>query len=297
MKHIIGIDLGGSKMASGVVNTEGLVLRTVTEPTASFGREQLIEQLVGVVKLLSEDMNVVAIGVGTPGFVDSQQGLVLLATNLLGWTGVYLKRELEERLRGLPVVVENDANVAALGEAWLGAGRDIESFLMLTLGTGVGGAIYSKHTELWRGANYRAGEFGHAILYPDGLPCGCGRRGCVEQYLSGRSLARAYSEQSGNPSTAERVFALANQGDTVALGVVQGFVRDLAVLLTSLQNMLDPTAFVLSGGLVSSREAWWQSLEQQLGSSGGESVRILPAHLGNNAGVLGAAWLALRATQ
>lgn len=297
MKHVIGIDLGGSKVAGAVVDTQGRVLRSVTEPTALCGREELIAQLVGIVEILSTDINVVAIGVGSPGFVDSRQGQVLLATNILGWTGVYLKRELEERLKGSPVVVENDANVAALGEAWLGAGRNIASFLMLTLGTGVGGAIYSKHSELWRGANYRAGEFGHAILYPDGLPCGCGRRGCVEQYLSGRSLARSYSEQSGSPSTAERVFALATQGDGVAMNVVQNFVRDLAVLLTSLQNMLDPTAFVLSGGLVSSRAAWWKSLEQQLENRGGESVRILPAHLGNDAGVLGAAWLALRATQ
>ena len=296
MDNVIGIDLGGSKVAGAVVDIQGRVLRRLTEPTALHGREGLLAQLVGLVERLSTDMPITAIGIGTPGFVDSQQGHVLLATNLPGWTGVQLKNELQSRMHSLPMVIENDANVAALGEAWLGAGKDIESFLMLTLGTGVGGAIYNKHSELWRGANYRAGEFGHAILYPHGLPCGCGRSGCVEQYLSGRAVARNYSVRSSTCTSAERVFTLATQGDRVASDVVQAFVRDLAVLLTSLQNVLDPSAFVLGGGLVSSRGTWWQSLEQQLQNSGG-SVRILPAHLGNDAGVLGAAWLAWRTIQ
>lgn len=291
MEHVIGIDLGGSKVAGALVDKKGRVLRSLTEPTAASGRKELIAQLVDMVERLSADINIAAVGIGTPGFVDSKQGQVLLATNLPGWTGVHLKGELAECLGCLPVAIENDANVAALGEAWLGAGRELNSFLMLTLGTGVGGAIYSKHSELWRGANYRAGEFGHAILYPDGLPCGCGRRGCVEQYLSGRSLSRAYFERSGQLFGAERILTLASQGDVVAVELLHRFVQDLAILLTSLQNVLDPSAFVLGGGLVASRSAWWNALEAELEH---ESLQILPSHLGSNAGVLGAAWLAWR---
>ncbi|NLY53208.1 MAG: ROK family protein [Firmicutes bacterium] len=293
MVHVISIDLGGSYLKAALVDESARIIRRLTLPTSQEGRSGIIQQLAAAVSELKYGYDVGAVGVGTPGFVDSRAGKVLRATNLPGWTGTNVKAELS-RLIDLPIVVENDANLAALGEAWVGAGKELDNFVMLTLGTGVGGAIYSRDTGVWRGATYRGGELGHSILYPGGEPCACGQRGCVEQYLSGQALERRYSDLTGSKANCEAIFQAALAGKELAESLVQQFSHDFAVLLASLKNMLDPEAFVIGGGLVHLREAWWFHVKEAFYREcmQSEGTRVLPAATGNNAGLLGAAALA-----
>jgi glucokinase len=294
MKRVISIDLGGTNLKAALVDQEANILRRLTVPTNKMGRTALIEQLAGVMKKLGQDVEIEAVGIGTPGFVNREAGRVLLATNLSEWTGTDVEDELH-RIISLPIVVENDANVAALGEAWVGAGRNLDSFFMITLGTGVGGAIFARSTGIWNGASYRGGEVGHAILYPGGKPCACGQQGCVEQYLSGRSIEATFEQLAGKRLRCPEIFAAAAVGHEQATPIVNRFCSDLAVLLTSLNNIFDPAGFIIGGGLVHLRQFWWAKVQQafQTQCMHGEAVALLPATTGNSAGLLGAAYLAL----
>lgn len=295
MQTVIAIDLGGTKVSAALIDRQGSLLWRIQQPTDNAGAKAILQQLAALVAALSERASgtVVAVGVGTPGFVDSGQGRVLLATNLPGWGGTSVRDQLQE-LCGLPVVVENDANAAAVGEAWQGAGRNRESFVMLTLGTGVGGAIYHRQWGLWPGASFRSGELGHAILYPGGRPCPCGQRGCVDQYLSGRALQQSYQRLTGQVATSEQLVRLAKQGETAALQTLNQFATDLAVLLTSLQNLLDPEVFLLGGGVAATWDSWWPYLQAHLQQTAmpGCPIQVVPASAGADAGLLGMAKLA-----
>lgn len=294
MERVISIDLGGTNLKAALVDQEARILRHLTLPTSKAGRAAIIEQLATVIKELGQNEQVKAVGIGTPGFVNSTAGQVLLATNLPGWSGTDVKAELQDLLT-VPVIVENDANVAAVGEAWVGAGKDLDSFFMITLGTGVGGALYDHHTGLWLGASYRGGEVGHAILYPGGKPCACGQQGCVEQYLSGRSLEINYQALANQELSCPEIFEAAAAGQKLAQGVVQRFCFDLVALLTSLNNIFDPAGFIIGGGLIHLRQTWWPEVQQAFHAQcvHGEDVALLPAATGNNAGIFGAAYLAL----
>ncbi|NLW16367.1 MAG: ROK family protein [Firmicutes bacterium] len=250
--------------------------------------------MIRITMELAQGEQVAAVGIGTPGFVDSRAGRVLLATNLPGWTGTDVVGELKQHLP-FPIVVENDANVAAIGEAWMGAGKKLENFFMITLGTGVGGALYDHHKGLWYGVSYRGGEVGHAILYPGGQQCACGQRGCVEQYLAGHALEANYFRLANRHLNSGQIFAAAPR-DEAARQVVNRCCRDLAVLLTSLANLFDPAGFVIGGGLVHLRKYWWPQVLEALQEEcvHGGQVSLFPASTGNDAGLLGAAFLALR---
>lgn len=292
MERVVSVDLGATSLKAALIDRTGNILCRKTIATSKAGRAAIIEQMVTVIQDLARGESVKAVGIGTPGFVDSKMGSVLLATNIPGWSGTHLAHTLQEHL-GLPVVVENDANAAALGEAWKGAGQSLESFIMITLGTGVGGALYSRRTGLWSGSGFRGGEIGHAILYPGGAACACGQKGCVEQYLSGHVLEANYLRRTNKClSSAEVLAAAAN--DDVARGIAERFAFDLAVLITSLQNIFDPAGFVIGGGLVHWRATWWSWLARNVREQcvHGGRVCLLPAATGNDAGLYGAAYLA-----
>ncbi|MGI6357179.1 MAG: ROK family protein [Bacillota bacterium] len=295
MSKVIGIDLGGTKVTGAVIDEQGQVLRQLWQATANSHREALLQQLTAMVEQLRTGFEIAALGIGTPGLVDPVTGEVLLATNLPGWSQTAVKAELEQRT-GLATCVANDANAAALGEAWLGAGRNRSCFAMLTLGTGVGGAIFDQQSGLWTGAKHRAAEFGHSILYPAGLPCACGQRGCADQYLSGQAVSQAYRRMTGRSITCERVFDRAAQGEATASLVIENFARDLAIFLINLQNALDPEAVVIAGGLLQACHTWAVLLDKHLSqqSMSAISVRWVPAILGAMAGLIGAGRLALQ---
>ena len=188
----VGVDLGGTNLRIAGVDEQGALLEKITLGTkVSLGRDHVIGEMCDAIQRISEKYKnsapLMGIGIGIPGFIDMQTGLLRDAPNLPGWVDYPVRAEIERRLQTI-VILENDANVAALGEKWLGAAKDFSDMAMITLGTGVGGGLVQDGV-VWRGANGMAGEWGHATVEPEGHPCGCGNRGCLEQCASATAIA------------------------------------------------------------------------------------------------------------
>jgi glucokinase len=308
----IGVDMGGTNMQAAVVDREGRVLARTRRDTPADDVEAAREVIVDVVCELARDHPVEAVGIGAAGFVDATRSTVLFAPNM-AWRGEPL-RTYVAAATGLPVVVENDANVAAWAEFRYGAARDADdSAIMVTIGTGIGGAIVFGG-ELIRGANGIAAELGHILAVSDGHPCGCGRNGCLEQYASGTALVRfaregAKDDQAAAASllelaggevdaiTGPMVTSAAKAGDPVAREAFARVGYWLGLGLADLVHILDPQVLVVGGGvseagdllLGPAREAYAQSF----GARGRfPAAQIRPAEMLNSAGVIGAADLA-----
>jgi glucokinase len=264
----IGIDLGATKVAGALVNAQGEVLaeaRALTEAKA--GVEPVVTRIAEVVaELLAQASSlssgpVLGVGIGTPGLVDGAVGIVRNAVNL-GWTEVALAEQAAAAIAShsgytLPVWVENDANSQAVGEFIFGAGRGIESFAMIAIGTGLGGGIIANR-QLLAGATYTAAEMGHLSLDPDGgRLCACGLHGCVETVVSGPGLVKTVREllmqkgQSTLPAEfqAEDVVAAARNGDPLALQAMAETARWLGIALAAYITLLNPAAIIIGGGL------------------------------------------------
>lgn len=311
MSLTIGVDVGGTKVAAGVVDDEGVVLARVRrsskaqEPGAT---ERIIAE---VVTELAAAHPVESVGVGAPGMVDETRSVVRLAPNL-AWFDHPLRAELEARV-GLPVVVENDANAAAWAEVRFGAARGRDDVVMVTVGTGIGGALVLGR-RLYRGRHGLAAEIGHLVVEPGGRPCGCRRRGCWEQYASGNALLRAartgaaedrdgaallLSLGDGSPEGVKgrHVTQAAAGGDPVAQAAFVEVGRWLGRGMAELAVVLDPACFVIGGGVCEAgallldpcREAYQEHL---MGADLRPAAEILVAELGNDAGLVGAADLA-----
>lgn len=289
---VIGIDIGGTKILGGIINTNGNLIKLKETPTqAKLGREVILKNLFNTIdNLIDEDTK--GIGIGSAGRINFDTGVVEYATdNLPGWTGCNLKEILEKKYK-IPVVVDNDVNAAAIGEMWLGSGKGYKSMLVMTIGTGVGGAIIY-NGELIRGASWSAGEIGHMILYPEGRQCNCGQRGCLEQYASGTAIYKEYNELLGEEkvSSAKEVFELYKENDDIAMKVINSFIKSLTLSIVSLKNIIDPEVFIIGGGVIDSKDLWWDKLKTILG----RDVNVVPANLGGKATVFGAAKLILDA--
>lgn len=295
MKRVIGIDLGGTKINGAVVDESGEILKLNTLSTSKSGSpEEVLAGIKELIGILGEDEEISAIGIGSPGFIDSDKGRVLaVGGNIEGWAGTDIRGPLEREF-GIPVQVENDANVAGLCEAWIGAGRDKESFVMLTVGTGLGGAIYTKAEGLWRGGHFQAAEVGHSILYPGGHQCSCGQRGCTEQYVSGTAVEDEYERLSGIRRTGRDIFDSV-QEDPISEKVVRRFAWDFAVLLVSIKNIFDPQAVIIGGGVILSRDSWWDEMVGNFNSlvNNNPGMEIIPAWHLNASGTIGAARAAM----
>ncbi|QWV92217.1 ROK family protein [Geomonas oryzisoli] len=285
----IGVDLGGSNLRFALVDRQGRVLARSAEPTLpSAGLDSLLSRLQARVGQLQEEAarigtSVAALAVGVPGLVCSD-GVVRASVNVPALEGVPLARELSAAT-GMPVVVLNDANACALGEKRYGAGRGYHSLIALTIGTGVGAGLILDG-KLWTGVDGAAGEFGHIPVEPEGRPCGCGSRGCLEQYASAGAIAR---EGEGAEAVARR----ARQGDAAALAAFAAAGRYLGIAAAGVVNMLNLEAVILCGGVAQSFDLLEPALRRELVSrtfpvSGGR-VHVAPGELGDDAGVLGAA--------
>ena len=313
MAVTIGVDIGGTKIAAGIVTGDGdvrAVGRRSTPKRDAAAVVDVITELAGSL-VRASDEEIVGVGLGVAGFVDSTQSVVLTAANL-GWTAEPIKAQLEESL-GLPVVVENDANAAAWGEFRFGAGVGQSDMVMVTVGTGVGGGIVLGG-KLLRGHNGVAAEFGHLVMVPDGRLCGCGRHGCWEQYASGNSLVRyardlAAEERAeakimlslgdGTPEGIQglHVTEAALQGDAVALEAFDRLGLWLGRGMADVAALLDPAIFVIGGGVVESgdlimRPTMKSFAEALVSPEVRPPTPIVPAILGNAAGIAGAADLA-----
>lgn len=293
MKKVIGVDLGGTGIEAGVIDEKGRIISQISSPSdGQLGRKAVLDRIRRVVDQLMDD-DISAIGLGSPGFVDVDQGRILsLAGNIRGWAHTDLKGELG-KYYDLPIAIGNDANLAALCEAWLGAGKDLETFIMITLGTGVGGAIYSRDQGLWLGHQYEGAELGHSILYPGGRECSCGQRGCVERYISGKGLEENYYSLREKSLGGEEIIARLEVDQEASLAL-DSFMDDLAVFLVSLKNTFDPQGIIIGGGLINAQAYWWEEVKERYrrACNSPGTMKILPASYLNQAGMIGAAKLA-----
>lgn len=287
--QVLGIDLGGSAIKLGRFNQDGHCLQSLTVPTPQPATpDAVLVAMVNTIAQVDPDRQAIAIGVGTPGPTDATGRIARVAINLSGWHDVPLADWLEAKT-DRPTVLANDANCAGLGEAWLGAGRWYRNLILLTLGTGVGGAIILDG-KLFTGHHGSAGELGLITLNPDGPPCNSGNRGSLEQYTSVPAIRRRTGMEP------DALSALATAGDAKALAFWQDYGRDLGVGLASLVYVLTPEAIVIGGGVCASADLFFPAiqaeLEQRVLASSRAGLQLLRAELGNQAGMVGAARLA-----
>jgi glucokinase len=289
--QVLGIDLGGSAIKLGRFNAtgQGLQFLTVATPQPATPAA-VLPTIVAAISAVDPESQARAIGIGTPGPADATGRIARLAINLPDWIDVPLADRLEQQL-GKPTIVENDANCAGLGEVWLGAGRSYRHLMLLTLGTGVGGAIFL-NGQLFTGSQGAAGELGLITLHPDGAPCNSGNRGSLEQSLSAPAIRR----QTGREP--EVWGKLATTGDREALAFWQDYGRHLGIGLSSLIYVLTPEAILIGGGISGSAK-WFlpaaqAEIEQRVRSPSRSGLKLICAELGNRAGMVGAAKLALK---
>lgn len=310
-KAFCGIDLGGTTIDIGLLSTTGEILCTDKIPSAVMnGADDTIDRIArAVLDCVAQlpDIELAAVGIGVAGLVNNKNGVLREATNLPGWINVPLGAQLRKKL-DLPVMVDNDANVAALGEHAFGAGRGFPHMMMVTLGTGVGaGLILDGH--IFHGAHQAAGEFGHTIIEKNGRVCGCGTPGCVEAYVGTNGILRTVREllpQYPNSSLADiamnklmpkDIYEQAAQGDELAKEVFARAGEALGFGLVSVVNLLDIQRVVLGGGVAAAGDFLINSAQTIVDNyrlkSSDDPVRIVQAELGDRAGLVGAASLAM----
>ena len=312
MSYAIGIDVGGTKVLGGVVDESGKILPTARKDTPRQGGQALTQTIADTALELMAQFDITSIGVSAAGFVSSDRKTMLATPNIAGWNGVNLDDELT-RLIGKSVVIENDANAAAWGEAKFGAGIGKKNVLLLTIGTGIGGGIIADG-KLHRGAFGIAAEIGHFRVVPDGLLCGCGAKGCFEQYGSGSALMRHARELiSENPSAAKDLLSrddgtiegltgasiteAARAGDSVALAAFARTGDWLGAGIASLSVVLDPECVIIGGGVVDAGELLLKPIREGVArympfAGKHPYPEIIAATLGNEAGLVGVADLA-----
>lgn len=304
--QVFAVDLGGTYLRIALVDSCGKIHHQLKQQTPQGDSpDVIVDALAAAVENWSSNgCRIAAASIMVPGTVDRQNAVVVQAPNLPSLTGFPLKAALEERL-GWPVLLENDANAAAVGEMWLGAARGYRDVVSVTLGTGVGGGVILDG-ELWRGAHGSAGEIGHTTVDPfSGLKCKCGNIGCLELFASATAIVRMTRENLPRfpdsilgraELTAEEVYEAGRYGDELALSVFKIFGTYLGVGLANLINIIDPDIIVIAGGAVNGWRLFASDMQREVNDRAvrvtAEQVKIAAAECGDNAGLLGAARLA-----
>ncbi len=296
--YSIGVDLGGTNLRVAAISEEGRVLDKVSIPAVyTAGPQHVITEIVRIVDAVRSRIGVPSlrgVGIGVPGFIDIERGIVVGSANLPGFQG-FPVRDAIQNILGIPIVMENDANAAALGEMWVGAGRDVKDLILITLGTGIGGGIVIDGRVL-HGHLGMAGEIGHMTIYPDGNPCGCGNCGCLEKHASATAIAAmGRMMHFGDRITAEGVYELALQGNERALLIFHSVGRALGVALANLINLFNFPLYLLTGGPLPAWDkfapAMFEEIKKRSLTYGRDSTRVEKALLGGDAGLYGAAYL------
>lgn len=300
MKYSIGIDIGGTNLRIALISEVGKVIKKIKVPSG----ERILESLLdSIARIINSD--VAGIGIGVAGLIDHEKGTVLRSPNLPAIEGINLAETLKERFK-IPVSIENDANVAALGEKWLGAGKEFKNFVHLTIGTGIGGGVIYNEKLM----NISA-EIGHMVIVASGTPCSCGNNGCLETYASAKAiLSKAINSlESGTESilrelyggnfyrlTSEDIYMSALEGDGLSRAILREAGKHLGIGITNIINIFSPQAIVLSGGLIG---AWNIYVQEAIKEASQRSfkilfdkTRIIPSILKDDAGIIGAACLA-----
>jgi glucokinase len=303
---VIGVDLGGTKIAAGLVSPQNEIVKKVYVRTGvSEGPAAAVERIAGCVEQLQAALpageKVAAMGVCCPGPLDHVTGMVLDPPNLTGWVNVPLQRLLEERL-GLPAPIEHDAKAAALGEFHFGAGREVNNMIFVVVGTGVGAAIII-NGELYRGPTNSAGEVGHITVDMNGPACSCGSNGCAEVYMAGPDLGQRFreavakQEMSLPPEVDGRYVAqLAAQGQPQALQVFAQAGQALGIVIATMAHLFDIDFYVIGGSVARAGdlllEPTRQAVRYRAFESIGSRVKVVASPLGDDAAILGCAWIA-----
>jgi glucokinase len=315
-QYIIGVDLGGTNIVAGAMSVDGTRSQAVRSiaTMASVGDEGVAERIVGLVKSIMLDTmsdsgakrdDFVGVGIGAPGPLDREKGVVLVAPNL-GWRDFPLRDRIHERV-GLPTTLDNDANCATFGEWWQGAARGARNVIGMTIGTGIGGGLILDGA-LYHGASDMAGEVGHTTIDLNGRHCKCGNYGCLEAYASGPAIATRAREvlvreevESSIPGmvdgrldeiTAQTIYDAAKQGDPVASEIVRDTARYLGAGIANLLNIFNPDTVVIAGGVTAAGDALFVPLRAEVRrrafSPAVRAARIVPGELPGTAGVVGA---------
>ena len=321
MRFVLGIDIGGTNLVVGSVAEDGsTMVASASEPTHSeAGATDVVDRLVGLAERAiattrreAPGAEILGVGVGAPGPLDTKRGIVLLTPNL-GWVNMPLRQLIHDRL-GLPAALDNDANCAVLGEWWVGAARGARHAIGITIGTGIGGGLIVDG-RLYHGASDVAGEIGHTTIDTEGRRCKCGNYGCLEAYASGPNIAlRAVEEmEAGAESrlralvggdlrkvTAQTVYQAAADGDELALEVVNDTAKFLGVGIGNLLNVFNPEVVVVCGGVTLAGDHLFEPLRREVARRAFKpavnACRIVPGELAGTAGVYGAAKIFLDQT-
>ncbi|MDI6801183.1 MAG: ROK family protein [Thermodesulfovibrionales bacterium] len=302
LRHAIGIDIGGTNIRAAIIDSDGNVAFKLKEATG----DTPVETLHNILNILlsQRSWDVCGIGIAIAGLIDTSKGVVMRSPNIPKLTGINIKSEVEKSYKGL-VLTENDANAAAFGERFTGAGKNLENFVLITLGTGIGGGIITGNNLL-----HVAAEIGHMSINANGKPCACGNVGCLESYASATAVIGNVISEIENETdsilkdlyngnfykiTAEDIYKTALEGDPLARSVLREAGRNLGIGIANVVNILSPDAVILAGGLTGAwhiyvdaaiKEASKRALKELY-----NKVNIMPSSLGDDAGIIGAAKL------
>ncbi|WP_353097329.1 ROK family protein [Tissierella praeacuta] len=300
MKNIACFDIGGTFIKYGVLDMEGNIIFKHKFPSpVEECKKQIPLEISKRIKELLNKYDIFAVGISTAGKVDCDNGEVIFASeNLPDYTGAKLSRDIK-MLTGLDCFIENDVNAAALGEYWKGAGKDIDNFVCVTLGTGIGAAIII-NGKLYKGIKDGSGELGHMIINEDGEDCNCGWKGCYERYASTAALVRSYETIANLPSgtvTGKDIIDKVRCKDQLATEVYNKFLNHVVTGIINITHILDPGLIVIGGGISESGNLFFQEVNnifmKLVMPSYGEYTRIVQAKLGNDAGLVGACYTVL----
>jgi glucokinase len=309
-KWLVGIDIGGTTIKIALISINGEILDKWEIPTNKNNHgNEIPSDIAKALHIKSSEHNLttdhlLGVGVGAPGPVNDADGSVSVGVNI-GWSNFPLKKKLQEVL-SLPVVIDNDANVAALGEMWKGAGDGSSDMLCITLGTGVGGGVIA-NGDILHGVNGAAGEIGHlTVVTEDGAPCNCGKKGCLETVASATGIVRLANVwlqstdtpsklRSQQPLTSKVIFDSADEGDVIALKLIEKVAFYLGLSLANVANVTNPQKIVVGGGVSKAGDTLLNPVKKQFQQFAfprvAEGAELTIAKLGNDAGVIGAAWL------
>jgi len=299
-EYSIGLDLGGTNLRAAVIGREGKILEKISVSTnPTLGRESMLAEMVAAIEKLRSrwgTKDLAGIGLGVPGFIMLREGVIRNSNNLACLEDFPFRDEMERRL-GTRFILENDANAAALGEKWIGAGREVDDLVLFTLGTGIGGGIISGGKVL-HGFLGMAGELGHLTVVPNGIPCGCGNQGCVEKHASATavtSMARILG--LGENLSSKQVYELGTKGDERALTVFRCMGEALGIALATAVNIFNFPLYLLSGGVLGAWDLFapvmLEEARRRSFTLRSTKTRVERAILGDEAGLYGAAYLPL----
>ncbi len=305
MNYSIGVDIGGTKVAIAIVNQNGEIMQGKVIPTdLTISAEKMItgicdeiKQLIAQSTVLEKEM--IGIGIGAPGPLDSKNGMITCPPNLQTWRDIPIQQLVQQSF-SIPVTLENDANAAALAEKWIGAGKGNDDFTYITVSTGVGSGIVADG-KLLRGRKGNAGDIGHTVVDPSFGQCACGQYGCLESIVSGTAIAKRGSEIMNEDLTSKEIFDLYAAWDSKIVDYIESVLRVLGVACVSIINTLDPEKIVIGGGVSKVGAPLFDSVQAYVNQYAlnptGRQTEIVPAQLGENAGVIGAAALCFEVSE